>query len=66
MHSKMQSNRTGYKGVHEKIPGRFIARLQWRNEQFSSQRFDTAEEAALAYNELVLRHCPEWGVLNQV
>lgn len=45
---------------------RFRALFTFRGNKYYGGTHATAEEAARAYNELALRHCPEFAILNQV
>jgi hypothetical protein len=62
-----QGNCTGFKGVC--FDGRakrkpFWARLRILGKVFQSGYFQTAQEAAQAYNELALKHCGEYARFN--
>ena len=62
-----KNNSTGYVGVSRKKTGRpFRAYLRSAGIQLFLGTFDTAEEAALAYNEAAKKHFGEFAYLNQV
>lgn len=57
-------NRTGYKGVLEKRPGRFIAHIRVGYQLRHLGTFDSAEAAARAYDEAAAREHGELASLN--
>jgi hypothetical protein len=64
---KVQRNRSGYKGVSwHRHKGRFYARIQVNGQRYNLGYFDTAEEAAEAYDEAARRLFGEYARLNGV
>ena len=62
-----KNNSTGYVGVSRKKSGKpFRAYLRSAGIQLFLGTFDTAEDAALAYNEAAVKHFGEFARLNQV
>lgn len=59
------NNTSGYKGVYP-YAGRFRAEIGGRKSRQYLGTFDTAEEAALAYNEAALTKYGEFSRLNEV
>ncbi len=60
------SNKSGYKGVTRKTKFRWTASIRVNGNRISLGAFDTAEEAALAYNEAALKLHGEFAYLNEV
>jgi hypothetical protein len=59
--------KSGYKGVYyQKGNGRWWASVQARCHIYHLGRFDSAEKAALAYNDKALELFGEFAVLNEV
>jgi hypothetical protein len=64
---KVQRNRSGYKGVSwHPGKGKFYARIQVNGRRYSLGYFDTAEEAAQAYDDAARRLFGEYARLNGV
>lgn len=63
LNQRHRKNETGYRGVR-KGNGRFIARLFYNRTYIYIGRYDTAEEAALAYNQKSLEIHGENANLN--
>jgi len=60
---------TGYKGVsprHQRMGVRYWARIRVHNVSINLGRFDTPEEAALAYNDAARHYFSEFAYLNDV
>lgn len=48
-----RSNSSGFKGVsHDKVRNKWVAQLRYQGEWYLRKRFDSAEEAARAYDEV--------------
>jgi hypothetical protein len=73
-HSENMSNR---KAAHNKEvkylgvwvcrkTGKYMASMKLNGKVYSSRQCETPELAALAYNELILKHKPEFGKLNEI
>ncbi|MFN4081585.1 MAG: HNH endonuclease [Saprospiraceae bacterium] len=60
------SNRTGYLGVYETSNNRFRACISIQGKQIHIGVFDTAEQAALAYNKMSRQYLGEDGALNKI
>lgn len=59
------NNKSGYKGVSWcKRGNKWTARFRLGKKYLFLGRFDSLEEAALAYNKAVTKHRPEYGFLN--
>jgi len=59
-------NTSGYKGVSRHCQGRWMAMISNQGKQTYIGLFDTAEEAAIAYNRRALELSGEFAVLNPV
>lgn len=59
-------NKTGYKGVKKDEWGGYRASIQANHKRLPLGKFDTAEEAALAYNEAALKMHGEFAHLNNI
>jgi hypothetical protein len=59
-----RNNKTGYKGVHLTASGRYQARIGIDCEEIHLGCFDTAKEAAKAYNKAAMEHFGEFAYLN--
>lgn len=59
------NNTSGYKGVSRRR-GRWVAGIRCDGRRYNLGHFDTAEEAALAYNEAAARLHGEFAFLNDV
>lgn len=57
-------NSIGYRGVHRTVGGRYRAGITVNYRRYAKGNFDTAIEAARAYDELALAHHGEFAVLN--
>lgn len=57
-------SRTGFKGVWQHASGRFCAELCAYGKKFYGGRFDTAAEAAQAYDDLARKHHGKFAHLN--
>lgn len=56
-----------YKGVHwSKKEKKWMARATLEGNQYWLGRFVTEIEAAMAYNEFIKKHSPEFGFLNEI
>jgi len=63
----LPSNKTGFKGVcWDAKRGRYIASIQYQNKHYTLGRYNTKEEAALAYNDAAKRLHGEYAYLNVV
>ena len=63
--NKTNTNLTGYRGVtFDKKTGRYIAKIGYKKEMITLGRFDTAEEAARAYDKASLYYYGKKGYLN--
>lgn len=61
------NNSSGYKGViYDKARGKWRAEICFRGNRKHLGRFETAELAALAYNEAAIKYHGEFAYLNQV
>lgn len=60
-----KDNTTGYKGV-TKNKNKYIARIQNNKKRITIGSYNTAEEAALAYNEYSLKLHKDLGKLNEI
>lgn len=61
------NNKTGYKGVcFDKSRNKYMASIALKGKQYNLGRYDTAEEAALAYNESALRLHGKEASLNEI
>lgn len=61
------TNKLGYKGVHRaKTAGKFKAQIRFNGKGIYLGRFDTAEDAAIAYNEKSLELHGEFACLNKI
>jgi hypothetical protein len=65
LNGSMRKNRTGFRGV-ERAGNKWCARLRVGATRHYSGVKNTILEAAAAYNELVGKYCPEFGVLNEL
>ena len=64
---KVQRNRSGYKGVSwHRRKRKFYARIQANGQRYNLGYFDTAEEAAQAYDDAARRLFGEYARLNGV
>lgn len=62
-----KDNRSGYKGVHWcESERRWLADIRTGNRQTRIGRFDTAEEAALAYDAFVINSLPPGSYTNLI
>lgn len=61
---KRDKGKTPYRGVMLRPSGRYQARININGEQTSLGRFDTAEEAARAYDAAAVEKHGEFAVLN--
>jgi hypothetical protein len=63
----LSNNKTGYKGVaFDKTRGKYIVSISLNKKQHNLGRFDTAFEAAKAYNEAAKKLHGEYAFLNQL
>ena len=63
--SRRVNNKTGYKGVIEdKRTGKFMAKLMNKNKLYSLGSYNTAEEAAMAYDKKAIELQGEFARLN--
>lgn len=63
--SRMQSNnKTGFKGVFKSINGKFVAQVKIDLKSIHLGTFETAEEAAKAYNKAAHEEWGEFAYLN--
>ena len=61
------NNKTGFKGVcFDKERRKYMASIQYKKKQMNLGRFNTAEEAARAYNAAAIKLHGEYAWLNQV
>lgn len=60
------ANKTGYVGVYETGNNRFRACISIEGRQIHIGVFDTAEQAALAYNKMSRQYLGEDGVINKI
>lgn len=61
-----RSNTSGYKGVSKTESGKWRACIAVNYKQISLGRYETAEEAARAYNIAAVMHFGEFALLNEV
>lgn len=63
-----RTNKTGYKGVHQAISGRYFAVISkgGNDGNIHLGTFDTAREAAKAYNKAAAKKWGEFARLNEV
>lgn len=62
-----RNNKSGYKGVHwEKGREKWSAQLKTKEKYHHLGRYDTAKEAALAYNQAALTHFGEFASINEI
>ena len=62
---RQRNNTSGYKGVTiQKRTGKFISTLYINNEMIRLGYFDTAEDAALAYDEAAVKYHEEFARTN--
>jgi len=62
-----KANTTGYKGVHlRKDTGKFQAHIKANGKRKSLGCFQTAKEAAQAYNEAAKKYFGEFAYINQI
>jgi hypothetical protein len=57
-------NSTGYKGVKLRASGKFQAEICVLGKQYNQGHFDTAEKAALAYDQAAKKHFGEFATFN--
>lgn len=63
---KQLNNSSGYKGViYDKERSKWRAEIAFNGKRKYLGRFDTVEEAALAYNKSALEHHGEYAYLNE-
>lgn len=63
--SKQKNNTSGYKGVYlEKGKNKFKAQINVNNKKITLGRFDTAEQAAKAYDEAVKKYHGKFSKTN--
>jgi len=62
------NNKTGYKGVSfDKVNNKYRATINTKEKgQISLGRFKTPEEAAISYNDAVLKYFGDFGYLNKI
>lgn len=60
-----KDNTSGYKGVH-KMKNRYSARIQSNGKRITIGYYDTAEDAAKAYNDYSLKLHGNYGKLNEI
>lgn len=65
-HNRRPENKTGYKGVRATPYGKWLARITIDRVRVELGRFDTPQEAALAYNQAARSHFGDFARLNQV
>jgi hypothetical protein len=58
-----KNNKSGFKGVHLHV-GRWVATIKVNNKSTHLGRFDTAEEAARAYDQAALEHFGSYARIN--
>lgn len=63
---KNKSNRCGYKGVYQRKWGKYQASIRYQKKYTYLGMFDTAEEAAKAYNKAAKRIQGDFACLNNV
>ena len=62
-----KNNTSGFKGViFDKSRGKFMAKIKFENKPITIGRFQTAIEAAKAYNEAAIKYFKEFAYLNNV
>lgn len=65
--TKPKNNTSGYKGVsYHKNRGKYVASIGFEGKQYHLGSFNTAIEAAKAYNEGALKYHKEFAVLNDL
>lgn len=63
----LKNNKTGYKGVSfDKTRGKYAANICKNRKQYNLGRFDTKEEAAIAYNKAAKELYGEYAFVNEV
>lgn len=62
--SKQRNNKSGFKGVHQRDTGKYVATIAYRNVSYKLGEFVAAIEAAVAYDLKAIELHGEFAALN--